>query len=174
MDKKLLKELKRDMCYDSDSYYGYIVEDEDGERYFEYGEPSEDDVEIIYDNDLAIEDYEYLLNEYGFLEGIIDGGVNLWNGFHNIEPRIMTFKEVLNSLRDTERLVLKFDDKARIIEIENHHHDGTNYYEFQPFDLMTRPQLYNLARDLKEKYKINEPISKYSVDELIYFIKENL
>jgi hypothetical protein len=86
----------------------------------------------------------------------------------------MTFKEALNSLRDTDRLVLRFDGKARIIEIENHHHDGTNYYEFQPFDLMTRPQLYNLARDLKEKYEINEPIPKYSVDELIEFIKENL
>ena len=162
------------MYYDSDSYYGYVVKDENGNEYIEFGEPSEDDVEIVYVDDLAIQDYEYLLNKYGYLEGIIDGGVNLWFGYRSIEPRVMTFKEALNSLRDTDRLVLRFDGKARIIEIENHHHDGTNYYEFQPFDLMTRPQLYNLARDLKEKYEINEPIPKYSVDELIEFIKENL
>jgi len=133
---------------------------------------SYDEWDDIYDeNDKIIEDYEIINNikSYEFelfseavealfsqSDYVLEGIINKWNGSTNVSYHIFgCFDEVLKNLKDTNRFV-GYIYKNGVIKIENHHHDGTNYYTLYPLERMNKNYLKDMIKEMKENYFENE------------------
>ena len=64
------------------------------------------------------------------LDCVVTGSLGLWDGKHKIYPTCGELMEMIDKcLKDAYDYVLKIENN--VLYIENHHHDGTNYYEIR-------------------------------------------
>jgi len=164
MDKRKMKKKLRELYFDSDNYY---------KCYTDNGE----DCDCEYFVDDAMEDFEYIMTEYGYIDGFLSGCVEKWNNNYCIDDlTIMSLEEVIENIKDTNRLIISFEEDSEEIIVENYHHDGVDIFRLKPLEMMSKQELYEIAKkinnDLYEQYR--EPISTYTKDGLISFIKENI
>ena len=141
----------KQLRYKNDAYYYQYVDAEDGTPIY-----ADDEAELKYrdennipytklgnweyDNWMAQEDFEMLVNELDeakdatearrFAKVKIDGNLGLWDGRHKIRP------EEEDSWKEAIDRCLKNMDSFEIYQagnwtvyIDAHHHDGTNHFK---------------------------------------------
>jgi len=169
-NRKLLEKIK-EIHFDTSDYYGYWTRDEDGDLYFVCGEPeSEEEVEEYgYAHELMSEELNDIMTLIGDEDGVMSGTMGLWNGDYSVPPHVGTLQELLDRLKDTDELVIEWDDDEQAIRVENHHHDGVNTYFWKPFNIMKKDELQEVAKQLAP----DEVKSRMTREELIDIIYEN-
>jgi len=125
---------------------------------------------VEYEADLVLDSNVYVR---------VSGIANRWNGSQSVDTFIpeTTLKEILRQHMNADQLVIiVFKDR---VEIENHHHDGSNYYTLKPFDLysLTIPELKDMADDADSfndwrEQRMNS-YSKAKKEDLINYIEEH-
>jgi len=110
---------------------------------------------------------DHLMNQFSKICEVIDkeyvplvmesGTINLWNGSYELKDLMIFYSidDFLKKLRDTDRLVIKVYDNE--VEVENHHHDGTNYYTLKS---LKKLDSYDL-RDIIYNYVPNDVVEEY-------------
>jgi len=106
---------------------------------------------------------------------LLDGRINLWNRSVDVKGIKIFYNldEFLKNLKDTDRLVIRVYDDG-FIEIENHHHDGTNYYECQALNKWDKDDLVNFIEQNVSDELIKELIEDTSVENLSDISREKL
>ena len=141
----------KQLRYKNDAYYYQYVDAEDGTPIY-----ADDEAELKYrdennipytklgnweyDNWMAQEDFEMLVNELDeakdatearrFAKVKIDGNLGLWDGCHKIRPEEEnTWKEAIDRcLKNMDSFEIYQSGKYTLY-IDAHHHDGTNRFK---------------------------------------------
>lgn len=83
--------------------------------------------------DIEDEDFWYGFKDamkYRNLDCIVTGTLGLWDGKHSIYPTCGELMDMINKcLKDAYDYIIRIENN--VMYIENHHHDGTNYYEIR-------------------------------------------
>lgn len=138
------EDSQRDSLVDYALGNGYTVKDDcayDGDRLvislYDYAvEESQRDTQEFWDGLHSAKESTYI--DYY----VVTGSLGLWDGRHS--GICETFDNLYDALSkcssDAYDIVVKYEDKA--LKFENHHHDGTNYFE-----------VYNLSFDDYDKVR---------------------
>ena len=143
----------------------------DSTEFEEWQEEQWDDLyEEIYQG--VIEESNKLLGTKSYTK--VDGFQQRWNGKYSDIKIIKenTIQEIIKNYLKLDILTIEvFEDKIKLI---NRHHDGTNIYEFYPFNFndFKKEELKGLInKHFFEEYT-NKKLEKASKDDLINFLDE--
>lgn len=133
---EMFKDFFYDVTNDEDTdIVKYTIEGEGDEMVAIGNDGSKYNFMDWYYKQCEIEDEDFW---YGFrsaqkdrtLDCVVTGSLGLWDGKHKIYPTCGELMEMINKcLKDAYDYVLKIENN--VLYVENHHHDGTNYYEIR-------------------------------------------
>lgn len=139
------KQFENIRLYDDDDFY---MEDEQGNQ-------TDYDSELAADMfaDLVRKPIEKIFEERAI---VVVGMAQSWNGKSRGGKMVETFDEVFATLESCERTVWTITKDG--LEVEGHHHDGTNHYLFRP--LSARGQEWYQENNWRDRETICEKLCK--------------
>jgi len=82
---------------------------------------------------------------------IVTGAVQRWDGKQEIMLEALKLEQVIGQLDKTKKFEVVYNKKDKCIAVLTHYQNKTNEYYLKPFELITKAELYALAKDIKKK-----------------------